>query len=193
LHLPRRGRVTVFNRSHYEEVLVVRVQPELLVRQELPDADPSDSAFWEARMISIRDHEAHLARNGTVIRKFFLHVSPQEQARRFVDRLEEPDKNWKFSAADVAHRDSWQEYQRAYDEALRATSRDAAPWYVIPADHKPFMRVAVAEVILDTLESLPLRTPPVSAEDRAHFAALRDRLEAEAGEEGAGQRVEAGE
>jgi PPK2 family polyphosphate:nucleotide phosphotransferase len=182
LHLPRRGRVTVFNRSHYEEVLVVRVQPELLVHQDLPHADPSDPAFWEGRMTSIRDHEAHLARNGTVIRKFFLNVSPQEQARRFLARLEEPGKHWKFSAADVAHRDSWPEYQHAYDEALRATSRDAAPWYVIPADDKPFMRVAVAEIVLETLEALPLRPPPVSEESRQHHDDYRELLRAELGE-----------
>lgn len=179
LHLPRRGRITVFNRSHYEEVLVVRVQPDLLAAQDLPEADPDDPAFWAARMTSIRDHEAHLARNGTVILKFFLHVSREEQARRFLARLNDPSKQWKFSFGDVDHRDSWDAYQAAYDHALRETSRDTAPWYAIPADDKAFMRVAVADVVHRALEALPLRFPSVGQKDRERFQAVREKLAAD--------------
>jgi PPK2 family polyphosphate:nucleotide phosphotransferase len=177
--LPRRGMIGVFNRSHYEEVLVVRVHPEFLEAQDIPDARADDPEFWAGRMASIRDHEAHLARSGTVIRKFFLNVSKEEQRQRFLDRLDEPDKNWKFSPGDVVERGYWDSYQSAYDEALRETSRPWAPWYAIPADNKDFMRVAVAEIVLATLNSLPLRFPPVAEENRAHFGEMRDQLMAE--------------
>jgi len=177
--LPRRGEVGVFNRSHYEEVLVVRVHPGYLEAQDIPDAHADDPEFWAGRMASIREHEAHLARSGTVIRKFFLNVSKEEQRQRFLDRLNEPDKNWKFSPADVKERGHWEEYQAAYNEALRETSRPWAPWYAIPADDKDFMRVAVAEVVLATLKSLPLRWPPVAEENRTHFGEMREQLMAE--------------
>ncbi|HSM04045.1 MAG TPA: PPK2 family polyphosphate kinase [Longimicrobiales bacterium] len=178
--LPRRGTVGVFNRSHYEEVLIVRVHPKYLEAQDVPGARADDPEFWDGRMASIRDHEAHLARSGTVVRKFFLHVSKEEQRRRFLDRLDEPDKNWKFSPGDVVERGHWDDYQRAYEDALRETSRPWAPWYAIPADDKDFMRVAVAEVILSTLQGLPLRYPPVAEANRARFGEMRERLEAEA-------------
>jgi PPK2 family polyphosphate:nucleotide phosphotransferase len=181
--LPRRGMVGVFNRSHYEEVLVVRVHPDFLEAQDIPDARADDPDFWAGRMASIRDHEAHLARSGTVIRKFFLNVSKEEQRQRFLDRLDEPDKNWKFSPGDVVERGYWDAYQAAYEEALRETSRPWAPWYAIPADDKDFMRVAVAEIVLATLKSLPLRFPPVAEENRAHFGEMRDLLMAEGSED----------
>jgi polyphosphate kinase 2 (PPK2 family) len=130
-------------------------------------------------MASIRQHEAHLARSGTIIRKFFLNVSKEEQRQRFLDRLDEPDKNWKFSPGDVVERGYWDDYQAAYDEALRETSRPWAPWYAIPADDKDFMRVAVAEVVYATLKSLPLRHPPIAEENRAHFGEMREQLLAE--------------
>ncbi len=177
--LPRRGMVGVFNRSHYEEVLVVRVHPAFLEAQDIPDARADDLEFWAGRMASIRDHEAHLARSGTVIRKFFLNVSKEEQRQRFLARLDEPDKNWKFSPGDVVERGYWDAYQAAYEEALRETSRPSAPWYAIPADDKDFMRVAVAEIILATLKSLPLRFPPVAEENLTHFGEMRERLMAE--------------
>lgn len=186
LRLPRRGMVGVFNRSHYEEVLVVRVHPEYLEAQDIPDARADDPDFWAGRMTSIREHENHLARSGTVVRKFFLNVSKEEQRQRFLDRLNEPDKNWKFSPADVKERGHWEEYQAAYEEALKHTSRPWAPWYAIPADDKDYMRVAVAEVILATLESLPLRYPPVAEENRAHFGEMRAQLMAEAPVRGGG-------
>ncbi|MEJ2541438.1 MAG: polyphosphate kinase 2 family protein [Gemmatimonadota bacterium] len=179
--LPRRGMVGVFNRSHYEEVLVVRVHPSYLEAQDVPGARADDPDFWAGRMASIRDHEAHLARGGTVIRKFFLNVSKEEQRQRFLARLDEPDKNWKFSPGDVVERGYWDSYQVAYEEALRETSRPWAPWYAIPADDKDFMRVAVAEIVLATLKSLPLRWPPVAEENRAHFGEMREKLMAEEG------------
>jgi len=174
--LPERGRIGIFNRSYYEEVLVVRVHPEYLAAQRLPEAPPLD-ALWEERFQSIRDHEAHLARNGTVIRKFWLHVSREEQRRRFLARIDEPEKNWKFATGDVEEREHWDAYMHAYEEALRATSTEAAPWYAIPADDKPYMRVTVARIVREALESLDLRYPKASARERAHFAEIRARLE----------------
>jgi len=174
--LPERGRIGVFNRSYYEEVLVVRVHPEYLASQGLERADPDDPRFWADRMASIRDHEAHLARNGTVVLKFFLNVSKEEQRLRFLRRLDRPDKNWKFSLGDVRERGFWDQYQHAYREMLAATSRDHAPWYAIPADDKPFMRVAVADIILKGMEQMPLRWPPVAEENRAHLGEIREQL-----------------
>ena len=164
--LPERGRIGIFNRSYYEEVLVVRVHAELLGRERLPDSLVTD-AVWAERYDSMRDFERHLARNGTVVRKFFLNVSKEEQRRRFLSRLEEPDKHWKFNAADVAEREHWDRYMAAYQETIRATATPESPWIVVPADHKWFTRLIVARAIVETLESLDLRYPEASAEHRA--------------------------
>jgi PPK2 family polyphosphate:nucleotide phosphotransferase len=178
LRLPERGMIGVFNRSHYEEVLVVRVHRELLLAQNLPDG-VDEKSIWRRRHRSIRDFERHLARNGTVILKFFLNVSRDEQARRFLSRIDEPEKHWKFSERDVREREHWDAYMEAYADALNATSRRFAPWYAIPADDKHYMRMAVAETIAATLERMDLRYPEVSAEDRARFAGVRRLLESE--------------
>jgi PPK2 family polyphosphate:nucleotide phosphotransferase len=147
VRLPERGRIGVFNRSYYEEVLIVKVHPSILDRQKLPHGVDREQ-LWEHRYASIRDHEKHLARNGTVVIKFWLNVSKEEQRRRFLARLEEPQKNWKFETADVAERQHWNEYMRAYEDALNETSRPWAPWYAIPADDKPWMRAQGREVSL---------------------------------------------
>lgn len=179
--LPERGRIGVFNRSYYEEVLVVRVHPEYLGGQRLPDAtDGKDlRKFWDMRLRAIRDHERHLAESGTVVLKFWLNVSKEEQRQRFLARLDEPDKNWKFSPGDVAERRHWDDYMVAYEESLRSTSRPWAPWFAIPADHKPTMRVLVAERIVAALEQLDLRYPEVDAGVRARFDEMREELEGE--------------
>lgn len=177
-HLPERGRIGVFNRSYYEEVLVVRVHPEFLAAQRLPNG-VSHKNFWAWRYESIRQHEQHLARNGTVILKFFLNVSKDEQRKRFLSRLEEPDKHWKFSEKDVAERTHWDAYMAAYEEALNETSRPWAPWYAIPADNKDFMRLTVAEIIRDTLKSLDLSYPKPDPAALARFDEMRARLRKE--------------
>jgi PPK2 family polyphosphate:nucleotide phosphotransferase len=174
--LPERGRIGIFNRSHYEEVLVVRVHPEFLSAQRLPRGR-AHAGLWQERFESIRDLELHLARNGTVMLKFFLHVSKEEQKRRFIDRIQDPEANWKFSARDVTERQHWPEYMRAYEDALAATSRPWAPWYAIPADSKPFMRACVAEIVADTLERLPLEFPRASREDGQRMRQLGRALE----------------
>jgi PPK2 family polyphosphate:nucleotide phosphotransferase len=178
-NLPERGRIGVFNRSYYEEVLVVRVHPEYLKDEKLPDVPEDLGDLWEERYQSIRDHELHLARNGTVVIKFWLHVSREEQKRRFLDRLEEPEKNWKFEEGDVSERRHWQAYMRAYEDALNATSRPWAPWYAIPADDKPYMRMCVADIIVRTLQALKLRYPKLAPEQKKHFGAMRRQLERE--------------
>jgi PPK2 family polyphosphate:nucleotide phosphotransferase len=176
--LPERGRIGIFNRSYYEEVLVVRVHPEYLKYQQLPASlDLSD--VWNERFESIRDMEKHLARNGTVILKFWLNVSKEEQRQRFLSRLDEPEKNWKFSTGDVVERGHWDDYMHAYQEALNATSRPWAPWYAIPADDKPYMRLTVARIIRKTLESLALEYPKVDAKEWARFEEMREILESE--------------
>lgn len=180
---PERGRIGVFNRSHYEEVLVVRVHPEYLEGQRLGAhgrAAAADGSIWEERFESIRDHELHLARNGTVVLKFFLNVSREEQRQRFLARLDEPEKNWKFSVGDVRERGFWNDYMHAYEQALRATSRPWAPWYAIPADDKDFMRLTVARIVVDTLQSMDLRYPEVAPEDATRFDEMRAILEADA-------------
>lgn len=176
--LPERGRIGVFNRSYYEEVLVVRVHPNYLAGQNLPEYSQLED-LWEDRYESIREHEKHLARNGTVILKFWLNVSKQEQKNRFLSRLDESDKNWKFSAGDVTERQHWEAYMQAYETALNTTSSKHAPWYAIPADDKAYMRVAVAETIVNTLEAMNLEYPEVSQEEQAKFAEARRLLEAE--------------
>lgn len=178
--LPERGRIGVFNRSHYEEVLVVRVHPEYLAGQRLPMADAGSEAFWNRRLNAIGDWERHLADTGTVVLKFFLNVSKEEQRQRFLARLDEPEKNWKFSVGDVKERGHWDDYMAAYEAALSATSRPWAPWYAIPADDKDYMRLAVAGIVVDTLKSLPLAYPAVADADRAKFAEMRALLESEA-------------
>lgn len=173
--LPERGRIGVFNRSYYEEVLVVRVHPGFLGAQRLPDASDGPE-LWRRRFESIADHEKHLARNGTVILKFWLNVSRNEQRRRFLDRLDEPDKNWKFSVRDVEERGHWDDYMVAYEEALAATSRPWAPWYAIPADDKDYMRMVTADLVVRTLEALPLRYPEPEEALQARFAEMRALL-----------------
>jgi len=171
--LPERGRIGIFNRSHYEEVLVARVHPELIAGQRLPRR-PDD--LFEERFDSIRDMERHLYRNGTIILKFWLNVGRDEQRRRFLDRIDDPDARWKFAAGDVAERAHWDEYMSAYEEALNATSRPWAPWYAIPADDKRTMRSLVAETIVKTLEGLPLRWPRPDEEETAEMERLRGLL-----------------
>ncbi len=176
--LPERGRIGIFNRSYYEEVLVVRVHPEILGYQQLP-ASLDLSNIWQERMESICDQEKHLARNGTVILKFWLNVSREEQRQRFLARLDEPEKNWKFAAGDVTERGHWDAYMHAYDAALNATSRPWAPWYAIPADDKPYMRLGVARIIRQTMQSLALKYPEVDAKEQARFDQMRQLLESE--------------
>jgi PPK2 family polyphosphate:nucleotide phosphotransferase len=178
--LPERGRIGVFNRSYYEEVLVVRVHPKILIPQRLPgDIDPEK--LWQTRFESIREHEKHLARNGMVVLKFWLNVSKSEQKNRFLARLNEPEKHWKFSSGDVDERDYWDDYMQAYEDALKATSKPWAPWYAIPADNKPFMRRTVAEIIVNTLKSLDIEYPQVRPDQLAGFDEMRKRLESDEG------------
>ena len=176
--LPERGRIGIFNRSYYEETLVVRVHPEILHTQRLP-AKLVSKHIWRERFQDIAAYERHLGRNGTVVRKFFLHVSKAEQKRRFLARLDEPAKNWKFSAGDLKERARWDEYQAAYEETIAHTATEDAPWHVIPADEKWFTHVAVMAVIIETLESLDLAFPKVDKAHRAELAAARTVLEGE--------------
>jgi PPK2 family polyphosphate:nucleotide phosphotransferase len=175
---PERGRIGIFNRSHYEEVVALRVHPEWLDRQKLPRGDRGP-AFWAGRYDDINAFEHHLDRNGTKIVKLFLHVSKAEQKRRFLARLDHPEKQWKFNAADVAERAHWDEYMRAYDDAITATSTEWAPWYVIPADHKRVMQAMTAAIVVDAVGSLGLQWPTVTDEDRTANARARAKLEAE--------------
>ena len=173
--LPERGRIGIFNRSQYEEVLVARVHPKILSYQKLP-GEVNLETIWDERLTSIRQQEEHLARNGTVILKFWLNVSKDEQKRRFLARLDDPAKNWKFEPGDVVERRHWDDYMLAYQDALNATSRPWAPWYAIPADDKPYMRARVAEIIISALQSIGLRYPEPTAEDRSEFAESRAEL-----------------
>ncbi|MDO6461222.1 polyphosphate kinase 2 family protein [Granulosicoccaceae sp. 1_MG-2023] len=175
--LPQRGRIGVFNRSHYEETLVVRVHPEYLAGQQLP-GDIDYRRIWDERFESIRDFERHLARNGTVVIKFWLNVSREEQARRFLSRLTEPEKFWKFSAADIDERQYWDDYMHAYQSVLNETSREYAPWYAIPADNKPYMRYRVAKIIRKTLESLEMGFPEITEDEIDKHNYYRRLLEA---------------
>ena len=176
---PERGRIGIFNRSHYEEVLIVRVHPQILEKQHLPDAIRSDKNIWEKRFEQIRNFESMLAANGTRVVKFFLNVSRDEQKQRFLDRIAEKDKNWKFSMGDVKERGHWDDYMQAYSEAIEATSTESAPWYIIPADKKWFTRLAVSEVIVNKLESMKLHYPVVTDEHKAELAEAKKMLEAE--------------
>ncbi len=174
--LPERGRIGVFNRSYYEEVLVVRVHPEILGEQRLPDQPRASRAFWNRRYQSIVDLERHLHRNGTRIVKFFLHLSKDEQRRRFLARIDDPRKNWKFSASDFAERERWSDYRRAYEQCLEATSTEHAPWYVVPADDKENARLIVSRVLVTTLGRLKMRYPEVDAARRAELQEIRRQL-----------------
>jgi PPK2 family polyphosphate:nucleotide phosphotransferase len=176
--LPARGRIGIFNRSYYEEVLAVRVHPEMLERERIPKR-PKPEDLWRERFDDINRFERHLIRDGTLVLKFFLNLSKEEQRRRFLRRLDDPEKNWKFSAADARERKFWTAYSAAYEAAIEQTSTEWAPWYVIPADHKWFSRVAVADVIVEKLRSLRLEYPPTDPAERGLFAAEREELERE--------------
>jgi PPK2 family polyphosphate:nucleotide phosphotransferase len=173
--LPETGHIGIFNRSYYEEVLVVRVHPEYLGAQHLPKKLVGKD-IWKERFKDIRNWERHLTRNGTVIRKFFLYVSKAEQKKRFLARLDQPSKNWKFSQADVKERGHWKEYMNAYEDMIKNTSTEDAPWYVVPADHKWFTRLVVAEAVIHALESLDLRFPVLDAKQKRELAAARRAL-----------------
>jgi PPK2 family polyphosphate:nucleotide phosphotransferase len=177
-HLPERGRIGIFNRSYYEEVLVVRVHPELLKQQKLP-VPSSSKDIWSNRFDDIRNFERHLARNGTRILKFFLHVSKDEQRRRFLDRIDEPAKRWKFSMGDVKERKLWDKYQDAYEDMIRNTSRPDAPWYVVPADHKWFTRMVIAGVLVRELRALGLDFPKIKGKALKELDKVRKVLKAE--------------
>ncbi|HAZ60398.1 MAG TPA: phosphate--nucleotide phosphotransferase [Gammaproteobacteria bacterium] len=177
--LPERGQIGIFNRSYYEEVLIVRVRPAILAAQKLPDAAPGSPAFWEGRYRSINDAEAHLHRNGTRILKFFLHLSREEQRRRFLDRIDKPHKNWKLSPADLEQRRHWDDYMAAYADCLAATSSIDAPWYVVPADDKKNARLIVAQAIVGALATLDLHFPRMGAEEREALQRFRQQLAAE--------------
>jgi PPK2 family polyphosphate:nucleotide phosphotransferase len=174
--LPERGRIGIFNRSYYEEVLVVRVHPEILRGQALPEELVNEKTIWEERFRSIVDMEAHLHRNGTRIVKIFLHQSKEEQRKRFLKRIDDPDKNWKLTPSDVEERELWDEYMHAYEECLRATSTADAPWYAVPADDKKNARLIVSEILLDTFRGLNMSYPEPSAERREELQAIRRKL-----------------
>ena len=173
--LPERGRIGIFNRSYYEETLVVRVHPEFLSKQKLP-AELVTKDIWQERFQDIRAFERYLSRNGILVRKFFLHVSKKEQKRRFLARLENPEKNWKFSAADISERGFWDEYQKAYEDMIQNTATKSAPWFVVPADNKWFTRVIVAAAIIDALASLNLAYPEVTKDQLKELAAAKAAL-----------------
>jgi len=179
--LPERGRIGIFNRSYYEDVLVVKVHPEFLAKQQLPPGTVVDDRFWEGRYEDINAFERHLDRSGTKVVKFFLHVSKEEQRRRFLSRVEHPNKYWKFSPTDLAERAHWDEYMAAFEEALTRTSTDHAPWYVIPADHKHVMRTMVAGVVVRVIRALDLSYPTVGPEKLEAVEKARAELLAEAG------------
>jgi len=174
--LPERGHIGIFNRSYYEEVLVVKVHADLLKNEKIPPP-LVDKNIWDERFEDITSFEQHMARSGTVIRKFFLHLSKKEQKKRFLKRLDEPEKNWKFSAGDIHERKYWDEYQEAYEDMIRNTATKRAPWYVVPADNKWFTRLVISTVIVDTLESLDLSYPKLDAAKKAELAAGRKILE----------------
>ena len=176
-NLPERGRIGIFNRSYYEEVLIVRVHPEILRSQKLPDDLLEEKTIWEERYRSIVDLEKHLYRNGTRIIKFFLHLSEEEQRKRFLDRIDEPEKNWKFSLADIEERKFWNLYMQAYEACLSATSTKNAPWYVVPADDKKNARLIISEIILDTFKALNMSYPETSSKRQQELLLIRKQLE----------------
>ena len=179
LALPERGRIGIFNRSHYEEVLIVKVHPEILQGQHLPAEIKNDKDIWRKRYRQIRNWEETLAENGTHVLKFFLNVSQEEQKKRFLERIELPEKNWKFSAGDAKERAFWDDYMKAYKEAMEATSTDKSPWYIIPADRKWFTRLAVSEIIVKKMESLDLKYPTVTEAHKAELLESKKILESE--------------
>jgi PPK2 family polyphosphate:nucleotide phosphotransferase len=174
--LPERGRIGIFNRSYYEEVLILRVHPKILHSEGIPDSPHDDKKIWRDRYRSIVDLENHLHRNGTRIVKFFRHLSEEEQRKRFLERIDEPEKNWKFSLADIEERKFWKPYMSAYQDCLHATSTDDAPWYVVPADDKENARLIVSQIVLDTFEGLQLRYPKTSTEREKELQSIRKRL-----------------
>jgi PPK2 family polyphosphate:nucleotide phosphotransferase len=174
--LPERGRIGVFNRSYYEEVLIARVHPEILSSEGIPDAPRDKRALWHDRYRSITNLERHLCANGTRIVKFYLHLSREEQRKRFIERIDNPEKNWKFSQADVEERRYWKDYMRAYEDCLGATSTRDAPWYVVPADDKQNARLIVSHIVLDTLAGLKMAYPKTSSKRRRELLAIRKRL-----------------
>ena len=174
--LPERGRIGIFNRSYYEEVLIVRVHPEILRSEGIPDAPHADKEVWHNRYRSIVDMERQLYGNGTRIIKFFLHISKEEQRKRFLQRIDVPEKNWKFGLADIEERKFWKQYMKAYEECLSATSTRDAPWYVVPADDKENARLIVSQILLDTLEGLKMTYPKAGAERRHELLSIRKQL-----------------
>ena len=176
---PERGRIGIFNRSHYEEVLVVRVHPQILQAQQLPDEVKNDNNIWKNRFRQIKNFEETLEENGIHTIKFFLHVSKEEQKKRFLARIDEPDKNWKFSAGDVKERELWDDYMNAYRDAIEATSTEKAPWYIIPADKKWFMRLAVSEIIVKKLESMDLKYPVLPEAHKQELVEMKKMLQSE--------------
>lgn len=178
-NLPERGKIGIFNRSYYEDVLVVRVHPEVLQFSQLPDRIKNDEDIWQKRFWQIRNFETYLAENGIHVLKFFLHVSKEEQKNRFLKRINTPEKNWKFSASDAKERRFWDDYMRAYTEAIEETSTEKAPWFIIPADKKWFMRAAVSNIIVEKLKSLDLRFPQLSEEHRQSLLEAKEILENE--------------
>ncbi len=174
--LPERGRIGIFNRSYYEDVLIVRVHPELLRGEGLPDAAGSEKSIWHARYRSIAGLEQHLHGSGTRIVKFFLHLSKEEQRRRFLERIDDPEKNWKFSPADLDERKFWKDYMKAYEKCLAATSTTESPWYVVPADDKRNARLIVSQIVLDTLKGLGMSYPKADAQHRQELLSIRQQL-----------------
>jgi PPK2 family polyphosphate:nucleotide phosphotransferase len=175
--LPERGRIGIFNRSYFEEVLIVRVHPEILRGEGLPDVAHDNKTLWHDRYRSIKNLERHLHANGTRIVKFFLHLSQEEQRKRFLARIDDPEKNWKFSAADIQERQFWKQYRKAYEECIGATSTSNSPWYVVPADDKENARLIISQVVLDTLEGLDMAYPKTSPERRSELHSIRKQLE----------------
>jgi PPK2 family polyphosphate:nucleotide phosphotransferase len=174
--LPERGRIGIHNRSYYEEVLIARVHPEILDAQQLPHEMKRDKNIWKERYAEINDFERHLVQNGTIVLKFFLHVSKAEQKRRLLERIDDPEKNWKFSIVDVKERAFWKDYMRAYEDTFNHTSTEWAPWYIIPADNKWFMRVAVADILAKTLKSLDLSYPTLDPAQKKQLGVARQML-----------------
>jgi len=177
-HLPERGRIGIFNRSYYEEVLIVRVHPEILESEELPEDIVGDKDLWCDRYRSIVDLEDHLHRNGTRVVKFFLHLSKDEQRKRFLERIDNPEKNWKFSQDDLKERGLWKKYMDAYEKCLSATSSKQAPWYVVPADDKKNARLIISQILVDTLQDLKMKYPETTKERRQELLDIRKQLEA---------------
>ena len=177
--LPEKGRIGIFNRSYYEEVLILRVHPELLRNEGVRDEESSHEKFWEARYKSVVQFEKHLHRNDTRIVKFFLHLSKEEQRRRFLERIDDPEKNWKFSEADIKERKFWKDYMKAYEDCINATSTDDSPWYIVPADDKENARIIVSQIVADTLKSLKVSYPKTPQKRREELQSIRKMLEKE--------------